>query len=894
MTISSIGAPFQKVQSNGGSTYTFGFQPLPVENGSAIYSVKVSVWDGSLDSEYVLKVQGPAADYTVSTTSSSAESGQITFKVPVPTGQTILIESEVPYTQIVSFPGNAPVSPVNVEKALDRLEMQIRQLGQLLTEAVRLEHPSIYGEIKLLVDGNVSDGATIYWDKDASDPTIYTLKTSDFTIAQLKSLVDDIDKIKVDVDSALAAARAANDSAIIAANNAAASAQAATNTINTLQQISADVQRIQADVTVIKNDMETLKAETLVIKTQTSLLYDETKVLHDNVVRISAKFPDNTGFGAGFTYVTKADDSIELKPYQFFTSITGAAAGLKIVTDGSNGIIPVRDSGAVTNIDSASVGDILTLADSPSGKVVVAGPYVSSTSSISTVSPVDEGGVTVNEALLTHELRLDALEALANPYPFGEANVVMDLRVLRSGILRNQLDQYIVGAQNTPTTKFVTFGKSAHYSTDANYEIASTKDNKDILKAQSSIIFALYVDDTLNVPAAILQNPRFLVEVRATEIHVAYDGRSLSIPLVLNEWKIYCLSFNDLTLKAYVASYAAGEITVDDSIPALTLSVPLSNNVITISAEDKMRIASFTIASVSITKDEVESNARAFYGLKAPGTGTIVPDPTAGQNGQAIVTDGTSYRFQYPILVKNLGTGYNFQNAIDAALELTRTSEYEVFFQVDTTTKLINAKVRDTQPSVSVRTQFYVGTISNIPSVLAPRDLNVKVRTIQNLSDIDITFGAQADLNTNPLRGYTLASQTSIQTFINDALYVTAPAGSTIPANSIKVVDEITILPNRQVSAVSTAPSPPTTPTTPLLLAPKNDKASRRIIQNKSNTDIVVGSQTDLTSNPEKGFTIVAFDEGVSTVTNNIIYFTVPSLISTVDGDIIVFEEVEA
>lgn len=900
MTISSLGSPFQKVQSNGGSTYSFGFQPLPVENGSSIYSVKVSVWNGSSTSGYILKVQGPAADYTVSTTSSAAESGQITFTIPVPTGQTILIESEVPYTQIISFPGNAPVSPVNVEKALDRLEMQIRQLGYLLTEAVRLEHPSIYGAIKLLVDGNVLDGATVYWEKDSSDPTIYRLKTSDFTISELKTLVTSVNQIKTDVDAALAAARAANDSAILAANNAAASAQAATNTINALQQIEAEVQLIKGQVNDLLNQVIQLKAETVQLKTDTSLIKDQAVAAKDAAIvaqhaaeTLVAKYPDPTGRGAGLTMVTKADDTYELKPYQYFQSLIGAVAGRKLITDGANGILPVRDSSAVTNIDSATIGDIITVGPSPNGNILIAGPYVSSTASISTVSPVDEGGVTVNESLIGHELRLDALEALANPYPFGEANVVMDLRVLRNGVLRNQLDQYVVAPQNTATTTFVTFGKSAHFTTDANYSIQSTKDTKDIFKAQSSIVFSLYVDSSFNVPAAILQNPKLLVEVRATVITVTYDTRILTIPLVLNEWRIYCLSFNDLTLKAFVATYTAGSINVDDTIAPLTLAAPLTNNPISISAEDKVRLASFGIISVSISKDDFENYSRAFYGLKAAGPGTIVPDPTTGLSGQAVVTNGASYVFKYPILVGNLATGYNFQNQIDATLELANTSEYEVFFQVDTTTKLINAKVRDTQPSISVKTQFYTGTISNVPTILAPKDLNVKVRTIQNLSDVDITFGAQADLTTNPLKGYTLAAQTSIQTFINDVIYVTAPAGSVIPAESIKIVDEVTAIPNRQVSPVTTLPAPPT-PNTPIILAPKNDKVSRRIIQNQSNSDIVVGAQADLTASVNKGFTIVAFDIGVTTVTNNVLYFTTKSTAPINAGDVRVFEELEA
>ena len=133
------------------STYTFSFQPLPVENGSSVYGVNVYVWDGSPTSGYVIKTQGAGADYTVSVSSSASESGQIVFTTPVPSDQTILIESSVPYTQIVSFPGNAPISPTSVETALDRLELQIRQLKGFLNETIRLEHPSIYGNIKLLV-----------------------------------------------------------------------------------------------------------------------------------------------------------------------------------------------------------------------------------------------------------------------------------------------------------------------------------------------------------------------------------------------------------------------------------------------------------------------------------------------------------------------------------------------------------------------------------------------------------------------------------------------------------------------------------------------------------------------------------------------------------------------
>lgn len=897
MTINSKGTAGQYITANGGSTYTFSFQPFLAETGSQFYGVKVYVWDGQPTSQYIEKVQGAGADFTVSVTSSAAEAGQIVFSVPVTAGHSIFVRSGIPLTQIVSFPANAPVSPADVEKALDRLEMQIRQLDYALTETIRIQFPNVYNGIKLLVDANVSNGHTVYWEKDASDPQLYTLKTSDFSIAELKTLTTTIDQVKQDVEAALVAARAANDSAIIAANNAAASAQAATNTINALQQIQTDVQIIKGQVNDLlvqtkaaQTATEQLKAETNVLKVAAEAAKTAAEQAKTDVQTIVARYPDPTGLGKDLVMVTDTNNKFTLQPYQYFSTLIGAKAGQKLVTDGANSMIAVDDRGIVQNLDTASSGDVLTINTSPSGNVVVATPYVSSTSTITTVKPLEEGGVTVRDALSEHERRLDALEAQANPYPFGQDNVIMDLRVLGTGILRNNIDQYVVAPTSAVHVRQENIGKSAQFTTDSNYTIPNQKDGKDILKEQTSILFTLYVDSTFTIPAALLQNSNLVVEINTTNMIVRYGTATVNVPLTLNEWRSYCLSFNGLTLSIYEGAYIPDNMVITEILPKTTLTTKLVNDEIRVSAEPKIRLAALTIVSAAITKDDFEENSRFVFGLSKASGANALPDPSSGKTNQALVIVGSSYGFKFPILFSNIPTGYTVQNTIDATIELSRQTEYSLYFTVDNTNKIINVAVRDSFPAISIKTTFFSGTASATPSVLALKDPKVKLRTIQNLSSADIVIGSQADLTANALKGYTLVSQTSIQTSVNDAIFMTAPAGSVINANEIKVVDEVATQ-NQPIITARTIIPTGTPGTAPILLTTKDDNVKERLVQNLAKGDIVIGSQADLTTDPEKGYTVVAFNEGSITIANEDIYMTMPNAVPVVANEIKVFEQ---
>lgn len=131
MTIESN--PFPIRYSGDGATLTFAVNAYFLEELSGAAHLKVI--QRAADGTETVLVQD--TDYTV-TGAGNASGGEITLTSAPASGETLVIEREVPKTQETDYVANGPLPAESHERALDKLTMLVQQQDQAISRAISI------------------------------------------------------------------------------------------------------------------------------------------------------------------------------------------------------------------------------------------------------------------------------------------------------------------------------------------------------------------------------------------------------------------------------------------------------------------------------------------------------------------------------------------------------------------------------------------------------------------------------------------------------------------------------------------------------------------------------------------------------------------------------------
>jgi len=161
-------------------TFAIPFAFIPSEVSS---QVKVYTQDG--DETPVLQTEGALQDYVLDpaydATTNPSGPANVIFNTPPANGLDVIVQREVPYTQVQTYINNGAFPAASHERALDRLVLQIQQVQDIASRALVVGATGGDGGINLPafeVDSVLfTDGTVLSWRSEASfigpqgDPT---------------------------------------------------------------------------------------------------------------------------------------------------------------------------------------------------------------------------------------------------------------------------------------------------------------------------------------------------------------------------------------------------------------------------------------------------------------------------------------------------------------------------------------------------------------------------------------------------------------------------------------------------------------------------------------------------------------------------------------------------
>lgn len=819
MTLLSTTPALVTVPGTGGSTYTATFKTFTNIASPGTTSEFVTLTVYYIDSASHRTVQVQKTDYI--TKNPQAESIQIEFQgKTAPVGSSVTMVSSVPYTQVYSFPPGSPVDPATVELALDRVVMMAKQNYDRLNNTVGLENPPTNAALRLIVPEPIVTNSPIYWVQDPTNASRYILHSADFTIDEFRIIYLEILAAR---DQAVAAAAAAQGSAASAANSAIASANSAASSAQTFADIQVYGTQLRVDMEEIKNETEDIKDEAEVFRDEAEVFKDEAEAAahaaeqtEQDIINLVSRFPSPVGQPINKTYVTDGAGHMVFQPYY-----------------------------PIENMDTATSGQVITVQDGPNGKELIAASPITTSEKVATFDPSTEGGTTVSAALMNHEKRLGFLENMATIYPYGKQHAVADFIVNVDGNLRNAVATDVVLRENAVDIIYENFGAhNAYWTSGNNFTVPANIATRPIFSNTCTMMFGIYVD--ANTPdTVIFSNTALIIKKVAANVQFLAGSVTVNMPLIVNQWIFYCLTFNGATISGHVGEFNAGIITVTD-ISLATLVAPIVAEDLSVNMETNLRLVRLTFVDVVVTKTQFETWLQAIYGLESGGSQGI-PDPTTGSPGQAPVIDSGAYYLKYPLLadpitagwtidnsvavdntmatgehyvyfdanattktavlkqkaltfdfdiITNVPPGYTLNDTIDASTELTTTGLYNWYIDVNTTAKTITLKVSKMFPPIAPTTTLFTAVPTPaIPQLLIALNASAVSRLIQNITGYDIVVGTQAQLAANDHQGISIRSNNEYTMKSNSALYVRFPTGAVaLPADAhIAITEEVLV-----------------------------------------------------------------------------------------------------
>lgn len=801
MTILSKNPVVNIIPGNNNGTFTFtfrGFTEVADSSGTGIKNIQVYVWDG-VDSDLpIQQIQG--TDFSV--TQLANESGQIRFlnSRTIPSGQFVIIYSDVPYTQEISFPTNQPVNPSAVEIMGDRLEMQIKQLLELYRTTAHIAFPPTHPDFELTVAEPFVENSPIVFERVSANS--WKMATTQFTIPDFQKLAQDAQKGATDAAaSALDAKNSEMQSSQHAVNSGASavsanlSAAAAQQEYQKTAQLKVDVELVKVQVESLKNATDLNKAGTDADKTATEAARAATEQLKQDVIVIVAKIPDPTGQPADQT----------------------------ILTDGANswkfGDIPI-----VKNLDTAPIGSSVIVVEDPvTGKssLFAGSNSMTTTRQVGTIRPGIEGGVTTETALVSHEARLQALEGSGTRFPWGTANGSTDFVVDLDADLVSTIGDNIIAPNNTRDAKVEDLGITQFFSTGSIYTMPAVISGTTMLTAPFTLILGMYIDGNTPVPTVILSQtgPGTLLKIQyvATGIELSLGAEKIVWPVVLNEYLLYSITFDGSQFSGFRTRINQGNVE-NIALTALPITGTLRSTGFVVSASTDLRIYRVTYINSIATAQEVNNFTRSILnpvgsaghpillgntpqGFTTTGVTDLGTVTTDGLYPFAIVKDSTTNTFSTkllgpgtPLLFTNVPAGKTLNQNADFST-LGTSNLYSIVVVRDPVTGNLEVKlmpeVRYTKTPATVK---YPSLSATTPQLIGTADINNGEIYIENRTDKDIYISdSLAELTADPTLGIKIPSNAALKTNWTTDVYAVTGGGTDATGDVVVTITKLAV-----------------------------------------------------------------------------------------------------
>lgn len=296
--------------NTGDFAFTFrGFSEIPGTN-AGIKTIQVFVWSGNPADAPVQQIQG--TDYTVLQVNNETGTIRFTNSRTIPSGQFVIIYSDVPYTQELSFPTNQPVNPASVELMGDRLAMEIKQLYELYKTTISTGYPPISTDFEVVLGLPLEEGKPLVFQKLAGNK--WEVTTSALTIPDFTNLANQA------TQAAQQAATSATN-AQQASATATASVTAATNAVTAAQAAQAAAQAAQTAAQAAQTGAQTAATNASGSATAAQAAQTAVEALKQDVQALASTFPDPTGQPANQVLLTDGNNGYT------FGSAPGIGAG---------------------------------------------------------------------------------------------------------------------------------------------------------------------------------------------------------------------------------------------------------------------------------------------------------------------------------------------------------------------------------------------------------------------------------------------------------------------------------------------------------------------------------------------------------------------------------------
>ncbi|AQW89085.1 hypothetical protein pCXcHC2016_11 [Xenohaliotis phage pCXc-HC2016] len=732
MTVSATATVFTILDGNGNDTFTFPFKAFVEKTTPSMQSIVV--WERAADGTDSLQIQG--SDYVV--LNIQAETGQIKFSTKtIPTGNKVVIASDVPYGQKVNFPDNAAIVPSQLQLAVDRIAQQLKQLAFLDGLKVGLEFPPEIDSLKLFVDPNITADAPVFFSQDQNDPNKYLLKAGDFTIAELKTLRDEIDAAKTAAESAkVAAEQSATNAASSAQTAANAAAQTATNAAQVAQSLidiskivadgKADITKLVTDGTTSLNQIVTTGTTSLnklVTDGTTSLnqiVTDATLVIDNKVVEAenaatdaqtaagvakteadraeaaAVSLPDYTVGSAGDVFITDGDGNPPVRQkYISGTDFSKLALGEFFTADGSGGaekssFVPIR------NEDIAQTDSVVKFFNDSSGKYLLATSFGAvSSKDVLSVNSANEGGLDQRQINELFKTRLNALAPVGEAYPWGMSNTIADFIVNQDGYLISTTDSFIVlpNATKTPNVSNEIVGNRNQYTTDGNYSIPSHINGKDFFLNDFSALLCLFIDSNISSgDATIVANTQFNISKIGTDIVYTVGADSWTIPYTANNWVCYLLASDGIgTVSNISGEYIGGVLKITDNGDQ-TITKNATSEDFELTLEPGIRMSRLVMVDKRVVQSDLEKFLKFIFNIPDSASGML--PPAVSTNGYGIVTDASQYTQKPVIYSKSFPNDWTIDWAVDTSSP-GLLDKKAVVFKADVPNKTLTVEAGD-------------------------------------------------------------------------------------------------------------------------------------------------------------------------------------------------------
>lgn len=750
MTVLNTNPVYQIFDGNNTGQFTFSyraFQQVPGPAGSGVYTVDVYVWSGNVADDPVQQIQ--QTDFVVENIQN--ETGTIRFlSKTIPSGQKVIILSDIPYTQEESFPSNIPVNPAKTELGLDRLEGQIKQLANEVQRSVRLPFPPTDTTSEVRVNPiNIGNGEVLAWNIVNPTSGKYEIVSSGVTIPDLDQAVQTITQALLDAQTAANNAQTAANNAQTAAASAGQSAQSAG-----AAQTAAEAAKNAVDAT--KNQIDIIKIDIDSAATQVAAdaLRAETA---------ANKIPDPAN----------------------------AIQGQGIVADGSGAWL-IQDLPFVENLQTAPVGSSLVTTQDASGrKFLIADSNFSAVSKqIATSVPGAESGTDVSQALQTLTANINRLNGGLGLAPWDPTKIVAELLVAHDASLIDKKSAFRVQPVTNRDVVVADLDGIKYYASGSFYDLPSHINGKDLFTNPSSILFSFR--PTGAATETVLIN-KLDLEVKFVPPNLlqitAGSGAPVTFPVVLNEINVVLLGIEGNQISGFIGTKDPSGVTVQPITP-IALQVPIAPGAFTFGGSTDARVIELILLQQLVSQQEFRSYLDSLFFSPI----VKIPSPDSGQPGQAIVVaPGSVYELRYPVLLNNVPSGYTVDNALDLSSAVPVKGKYNVVITRDDTAQTIGVDVMQETKVVEGGRAVFTAVSATTPIELRIENDNRAELFLQNDLDSSIFIGPQAVLAADRSKGTRVAAGTVISLAKVDAIFAIAESNTTDAAGRLLVVENINV-----------------------------------------------------------------------------------------------------